>query len=214
MYQANHNTGEIYIYDALGSSAWGFIDAAVVIADLEKMNGKRVTMRIASPGGSVDEAKAIYNALKRYSGGVDVVVDSAAYSAASYIAMAGERIVMARNAMMMLHSPWTIAMGNSAELRKTADVLDKYGESMTADYAERSGNSVEEMRSILAGETWYTAQEAIDAGFADEIGDIVPDAPTYNASIVGGSSPSDPPRAGTRMQDAINIRKRKAMLGI
>ena len=125
MYSADYETGEIFLYDAIGDPWWGMIGAENVIGDLAKMGGKRVTMRIASPGGSVDEGRLIYNAMKRYQGGVDVVVDSSAYSIASYIAMAGDRVVMAKNAMMMIHNPWTMAFGDAAELRKTADVLDK-----------------------------------------------------------------------------------------
>jgi ATP-dependent protease ClpP protease subunit len=137
-------------------------------------------MRIASPGGSVDEGRLIYNALKRYQGGVDVVVDSSAYSIASYIAMAGERVVMAKNAMMMIHNPWTIAMGSAAELRKTADVLDKYRDSIIDAYTDKSDKDRKKMLAILDAETWYTAQEAVDEGFATEIGDILPgDAPTF-----------------------------------
>jgi ATP-dependent protease ClpP protease subunit len=211
MYSADYETGEIFLYDAIGDPWWGMIGAENVIGDLAKMGSKRVTMRIASPGGSVDEGRLIYNALKRYQGGVDVVVDSSAYSIASYIAMAGERVVMAKNAMLMIHNPWTIAMGDAAELRKTADVLDKYRDSIVDAYTDKSDKDRKKMIAILDAETWYTAQEAVDAGFATEVGDILPgDAPTFAKAMYGGK-PAEPkrdePKAGSRTPWTIAARE-------
>jgi ATP-dependent Clp protease protease subunit len=187
MYQADHETGEIFLYDGIGDSWWGMIDAATVIADLNQMPAKRITLRISSPGGSVDEGRLIYNALKRHKGGVDVVVDSSAYSIASYIAMAGDRVVMAKNAMMMLHNPWTMAFGDAAELRKMADVLDKYRDSIVDAYTDKSKKDKKAVMAILNAETWYTSQEAVDAGFATEVGDIIAgDAPKFAKAMYTG----------------------------
>jgi ATP-dependent protease ClpP protease subunit len=217
MYSADYETGEIFLYDAIGSPYWGMIGAENVIGDLAKMAGKRVTMRIASPGGSVDEGRLIYNALKRYQGGVDVVVDSSAYSIASYIAMAGDRVVMAKNAMMMIHSPLTLAMGNAAQLREIANILDKYADSVIAAYAEKSGKTDKEISKIMDGNgkedgTWYTAQEAVDNGFATEIGDILPgDAPTFAKAMYTGKPKDEPkrqePTAGSRTPWTIAARQ-------
>lgn len=202
MYSADYETGEIFLYDAIGDPWWGMIGAENVIGDLAKMGGKRVTMRIASPGGSVDEGRLIYNAMKRYQGGVDVVVDSSAYSIASYIAMAGDRVVMAKNAMMMIHNPWTMAFGDAAELRKTADVLDKYRDSIVDAYTDKSDKDRKAMIAILDAETWYTAQEAVDDGFATEVGDILQTtAPTFAKAMYNGKPVEpkrDEPAAGSR----------------
>jgi len=202
MYQADHETGEIFLYDGIGDAFWGMIDAATVIADLNKLAGRRVTLRISSPGGSVDEGRLIYNALQRHKGGVDVVVDSSAYSIASYIAMAGDRVVMAKNAMMMLHNPWTMAFGDSAELRKMADVLDKYRDSIIDAYTDKSEKDKKAVTAILDAETWYTAQEAVDAGFATEVGDIIAgDAPKFAKAMYTGKpkgEQQEQPSAGSR----------------
>jgi ATP-dependent Clp protease protease subunit len=202
MYQADHETGEIFLYDGIGDSWWGMIDAATVIADLNQMPTKRITLRISSPGGSVDEGRLIYNALKRHKGGVDVVVDSSAYSIASYIAMAGDRVVMAKNAMMMLHNPWTMAFGDAAELRKMADVLDKYRDSIIDAYTDKSEKDKKAVTAILDVETWYTAQEAVDAGFATEVGDIIAgDAPAFAKAMYTGKPKGEcrqEPSAGSR----------------
>lgn len=173
MYEFDKESGELFLYDAIGSADWGFIDSATVIRDLRAISGRRATIRLNSPGGSVDEARAIYNAMKRHPGGVDTVVDSAAYSAAGYIFAAGERRVIAENGMLMLHDPWTFAYGNSAQLRKDADVLDKYRDSIVEAYAGSSGKDADEIKAILAAETWYLAAEALAEGFATEIGNLV-----------------------------------------
>jgi ATP-dependent Clp protease protease subunit len=211
MYQADHETGEIFLYDGIGDAYWGMIDAATVIADLNKLSGRRVTFRISSPGGSVDEGRLIYNAAKRHKGGVDVVVDSSAYSIASYIAMAGERVVMAKNAMMMIHNPWTMAFGDAAELRKMADVLDKYRDSIIDAYTDKSEKDKKAVMAILDAETWYTAQEAVDAGFATEVGDIiVGEAPTFAKAMYTGKPKGErqeQPIAGSRTPASIQSRE-------
>jgi hypothetical protein len=141
-----------------------------------------------------------------------VVVDSSAYSIASYIAMAGERVVMAKNAMMMIHNPWTMAFGDAAELRKTADVLDKYRDSIVDAYTDKSDKDRKKMLAILDAETWYTAQEAVDEGFATEIGDILPgDAPTFARAMYNGKPKDEPkkqePTAGSRTPWTIAARQ-------
>ena len=173
MFDVNAKTGEVFLYDEIGPSWMGMIDADIIIAALDQLGGKRATVRINSPGGVVDDGIAIYNALERYQGGVDVVIDSLAASAASYIAMIGEKITIAKNARIMIHSPWTLAMGNSQELRNTADTLDKYTASLVGVYSERTGRTVEEVQSLLDAETWFIADEAVANGFANEIGNPV-----------------------------------------
>jgi ATP-dependent Clp endopeptidase proteolytic subunit ClpP len=168
---------EIYLYDVIGDPDWGMIGAMQVIDALREMTGKRVTVRINTPGGSVDEGIAIYNALKRHEGGVDTVVDGLAASMGSYLMLAGENRTATKNAMVMIHNPWSIAMGNSAEFRKEADVLDKYAERMLPDYAAVTGKTVEELKPLLEAETWYVGQEIVDNGFAMSLDDA--DASDY-----------------------------------
>lgn len=169
MFDFDTTTGEMFIYDDIGPAWMGMIDASTVIGAMRDYSG-RLTVRINSAGGSVDEAIAIYNALERHQGGVDVAIDSLAASAASFIAMAGEKITISDGGMIMIHSPWTIALGNSTELRKTADVLDKYEERIRTGYKKRMKLDDAEMTQLLADETWYNAAEAVAAGLADETG--------------------------------------------
>lgn len=175
MFSFDADAATINIYDEIGPSYWGLIDAQSVIDALAKMEGKHATIRLNTPGGSVDEGIAIFNALKRHKGGVTTIADSLAASMGSYLLQAGERRLIASNAMVMIHDPWSIAIGNSAEFRKAADVLDKYAQRMIPDYAARSGKTEDEILDIMAEESWYTGQEAVDAGFADEIDGSVSD---------------------------------------
>lgn len=169
MFSFNVELAELMIYDEIGPAWWGLIDGQAVIDALAQMEGKHVTARLNTPGGSVDEGIAIYNALKRHKAGVTTIVDSLAASMGSYLLQAGDKRIVASNAMVMIHDPWTIAFGNSTEMRKSADILDKYAQRMVPDYAGRSGKTDAEIVAIMAEETWYAGKEIVDAGFADEI---------------------------------------------
>lgn len=144
-------------------------EAADIVRQLSAMSGP-VTVRINSPGGVVTEGLAIYNALRRYPDGVTVMIDGAALSIASLIAMAGRPVKMAEAGLMMIHAPWIAgATGNAEELRKLADALDANAQAMVSAYATKSGLSDRAVLAIMAGETWYTPEEALAAGFIDEI---------------------------------------------
>lgn len=160
----------LYLYDEIGPSAWGLIDAASVLAALAQLNGLPINLRINSPGGDVFEAFAIYNALARHNAPVTVDIDALAASAASVIAMAGQTIRIAENAMVMIHDPQTVAVGGAEDMRKTADVLDQVTDSIAGTYAARTGLPLETIKPLMASETWLRAREAVDQGFADEIG--------------------------------------------
>jgi ATP-dependent Clp endopeptidase proteolytic subunit ClpP len=163
---------EIYIYDVIGDPEWGMIGAMQVIDALKKMEGKRVTVRLNTPGGSVDEGIAMYNAMKRHPGGVDTVCDGIAASMGSYLMLAGENRTATRNAMVMIHNPFSIAIGNASELRKEADVLEKYAERMLPDYAAVTGKTVDDLKVLLDAETCYVGQEIVENGFAQSLDDI------------------------------------------
>ena len=145
MFAYDTKKAEIYIYDAIGNPEWGMIGAMQVVEALKKMEGKRVTVRINTPGGDVDEGIPMFNAMQRHPGGVNTVVDGIAASMGSYLMLAGENRTISRNAMVMVHNPMSIALGNSSELRKTADILDKYLERMLPDYSAKTGKTVDQL---------------------------------------------------------------------
>lgn len=138
--------------------------------ELNKHTGP-ITVRINSPGGDVFAGVSMYNALLEYSGEVTVKIDGLAASVASLVAMAGDNIVMLPGAMMMVHQPWTIAMGNADDMKEVADMLEKIGGSITAIYAARTGLSEERVTELLKAETWMDGPNAVELGFATEAKD-------------------------------------------
>jgi ATP-dependent Clp endopeptidase proteolytic subunit ClpP len=161
---------EIIIYGDIGESIWGeSVRAVDVQKNLASMQGD-VTVRINSPGGSVFDGFAIYSLLKAHQGDVTIHVDGLAASAASVIAMAGDTIVMGETAIMMIHNPWTMAVGDAEEMIKTAQALEKIKDSIVIAYQSKAeGLSVEEISAMMDDETWMSADEAITMGFASSL---------------------------------------------
>jgi ATP-dependent Clp protease, protease subunit len=167
MLQVKAKTSEILIYDVIGQDWFGGgISAASVIAALDQMDGRRVTVRINSPGGVADEGIAIYHALKRYEGGVDTVVDSLAASAASVIALAGEQRLTSVGARWMIHRAMAMSVGNAEDMRKAASTLETYDQSLIEIYKQYMAMDDDEIMGLLSAETWYKADEAITVGLS------------------------------------------------
>lgn len=169
------DTAEVAIYDEIGY--WG-VTASDFMAELAGADVNNITLRINSPGGDVFDGLAILNSLRNHRATVNVVVDGLAASAASFIAMAGDRVEMSPNSMMMIHEASGLCMGNSVDMRELADLLDKTSGNIADIYARRSGRSAEEHRTAMRNETWYSDQEAVDAGLADAV--VGSDAKTAN----------------------------------
>lgn len=154
------------IYDEIGF--WG-VQAKEFIASLGAIEAKELDLEINSPGGDVFAATAMYNALRASGKTITAKVMGVAASAASLVFMAGDKRVMPKNTHLMIHNPWTITMGNAAELEEQAATLRKVGSSMAATYATRSGMKDEDLAPLLAKDTWLTADEAMGHGFATEV---------------------------------------------
>lgn len=153
-------------WDDSDTSASGFRDALQSVGDVKTIN-----LHINSPGGSVFEGIAIYNMLKQHQATINVYVDGLAASIASVVAMAGNRIYMPQNAMLMIHNPWTMAIGNATELRKQADYLDQIAKSSITTYLSKAGDKLDEetLKQMMDEETWLTAEEALEYGLADNV---------------------------------------------
>ncbi|MGE0280825.1 MAG: head maturation protease, ClpP-related [Rhizobiaceae bacterium] len=130
-----------------------------------------VTVYINSGGGDAAEGAAIHAALTAHPGHVGVEVRGIAASAASLIAMAGKRIIMADGAILMIHDPMNITIGNSEDHAKTIEQLEAFAKSYARIYAKRSGKSESEARALMKAETWFDGPAAVAAGFADAIAD-------------------------------------------
>lgn len=161
---------DVYVYDVI-DSAWG-ASAKALIDALSAGDAKRVNLRINSPGGDVFEARAMVTAIRAAQAqGREVVsyIDGLAASAASYLALAADRVVMSDGAFLMIHKAWSYAVGNADDLRTTADLLDKVDGSIVDDYERKTGATRDQIVEWMAAETWFTANEAKTYGFVDEI---------------------------------------------
>jgi ATP-dependent Clp protease protease subunit len=170
------NTAEISIFGEIVSSGWEWDEsetsANTFQKDLKALGDvSEINLHINSPGGSVFDGITIYQMLVQHKAKINVYIDGLAASIASVIAMAGDKIYIPNNAMMMVHNPWTYAIGNANELRKQAEDLDKIGVSMRESYLNKTGEKIseEELTALLDNETWLSAKEAVDYGLADEL---------------------------------------------
>jgi ATP-dependent Clp protease protease subunit len=158
---------ELLIYDEIG--AYG-VSAKSFLAELGELDTNTpLNLRLNSPGGSVFDAVAIYNALMRHEGAVTVTIDGIAASAASYIAMAGDTVVMPENTFLMIHDPSGMVMGNAGDMRSMAEALDKIAGSLVRGYAAKSGRPDEGIAALMAAETWLDAADALELGLADKV---------------------------------------------
>ncbi|MEM6885884.1 MAG: head maturation protease, ClpP-related [Verrucomicrobiota bacterium] len=163
---ADSDAVEVLIYDEIG--IWG-VDAETFLKEFKSIpENKQVTLRLNSPGGSVFDGWGIFQAVKER-GNVTVMVDGLAASMASVIAMAGSKIKMSEGAMLMIHNPWSLAIGDAEAMRHEADVLDKIKEGIVGAYASRADLSNEDIRMMMDEETWLTAPEALEQGFISEV---------------------------------------------
>lgn len=161
---------EILIYDRIGAGFFSEgVTAAKFVKDLNDIDAEEITVRLNSPGGNVFEAVAILNALRAHKARVTVYVDGIAASAASFIAMAGDEVVMRRNAELMIHDAWGFCEGNSSDMTAAAADLDRVSNNIASIYAERTGASIEDWREIMRAEAWYSADEAVAASLADRV---------------------------------------------
>lgn len=168
--------GEIHVYDVIGDSWYGITAKQVVQAlDGFKREGvKQLEIHVNSVGGSYFDGVTIFNALRRFEGQKTVYVDGLAASAASVVALAGDRIITGAGAMWMIHNPLTFAWGYASDLRKEADKLDTISESALQLYAGRTGQSSEDLRAWMDAETWMTPAEALERGFTHETTEVEP----------------------------------------
>jgi ATP-dependent protease ClpP protease subunit len=210
--------GDVTVIDIYDEIGWFGTTAEDFIRDLRQVDTANIELHLNSPGGDVFDAIAIYNGLRTHKAQVHVLIDSLAASAASFIAMSGDRITAMANAMLMIHDPLGLVIGNAADMRELADLLDKHGDNIASIYAARAGGEVATWRERMLAETWYLADEAYKAGLVDEVDDAdgrpIEDAwdltifgrpaPTVNEPATGESTP--PPTATTadpaRREDA------------
>jgi ATP-dependent Clp endopeptidase proteolytic subunit ClpP len=198
----------LYLYDEIGYFG---VTSAEFVRELNRVNTNQINLHVNSPGGDVFDAVAIYNALKTHRASVNVQIDALAASAASFIAMAGDQISIARNAEMMIHDAHGLAIGNSADMRDLATRLDQVSDNIADIYAQRTGKPVATWRKAMKAETWYSASEAVKAGLADSVvGENDGPGNTWDLSIYaysGRDNAPEPVQEETFTIDAESLRR-------
>lgn len=210
-------TSNVYIYDEIGYFG---VTAQDFVRDLQQVDAEKINLHLNTPGGEVFDGIAIYNALRSHKAEVTVHIDALAASIGSVIAMAGDRVIMAKNATMMIHDASGMVVGNAQDMREVADLLDKTSDNIASMYADRvEGTDQESWRDLMRAETWFSSAEALKAGLVDEIVDprdsgkndwdlsifsysgrdsapdpiLVPVARARNVSVDTGTTPETPP---------------------
>jgi ATP-dependent Clp endopeptidase proteolytic subunit ClpP len=156
----------IHLFDEIGF--WG-MSAADFIGELKAISSPTIDLRVNSPGGEIFDGYAIYNALSSHPAEITAYVDALAASAASFIVQAADKIIVQETSQMMIHDGIGFVFGNARDMREQAGLLEKLSDQIANIYAARTGTDVEHWRDQMLAETWYTAQEAVDAGLADEV---------------------------------------------
>lgn len=171
MFDHNTETGEIWLYDTIGPAWAGMIDSESVIKVLQAMGGKPVTLRVSSPGGSVWDAVEMHNAIANYTGQIVAQVDAIAGSAASFLILAADEVVAASNSTLMIHQAMTATFGNAVDHAKSIEMLDVVDANIIGMYRKKTTKTDEEIKAAMAAETWFTAEQALEWGLVDRIGD-------------------------------------------
>jgi ATP-dependent Clp endopeptidase proteolytic subunit ClpP len=164
---AESNTTEVMIYDEIG--LYG-VDAKSFIEEIKMIpNDTSVLLRINSPGGSVIDGLAIYDAVNRMPQKVTSRIEGIAASMASVVALAADEVIMSENSLYMIHNVWGGEVGESGDLRKAADLMDKMSNRLVSIYMSKTGKSEDQIRSWMNEETWFDSSEAVEAGFINLI---------------------------------------------
>jgi ATP-dependent Clp protease, protease subunit len=162
---------EIWIYEEIGEDFWtgSGITAKEFQKELSGIKSSQIDLHINSPGGLVFDGITIHNLLKQHPANVTTYIDGLAASIASVIALSGDRVVMAENALFMIHKASGMVFGNSDDMRDFAEKLDKVNGSIATTYMSKTGKEENEINEMMKAETWFTAKDALEYGFVDEI---------------------------------------------
>ena len=160
----------VYLYDIIVSdSFFGGVSAIDFAREMTAINAGTIHLRINSPGGEVFAAQAMAQIIREHAAHTIAHIDGHAASAASWVALAADEVVIAPGGMIMIHNAQTIACGDSRDLNETASLLEKVDGILIATYAEATGQDPQQIAEWMAAETWFTAEEAVQKKFADRI---------------------------------------------
>jgi len=172
--QASEDAADLYIFGDICKWAWedaGEASGNTIVKQLQAVKASEINVHINSYGGDVSEGLAIYNVLREHPAKVHTICDGFACSAASVVFMAGDQRTMSPASLLMIHNAWTYAMGNAAELRKSADDLDTITQASVEAYKQVATISEDEIKALMDAETWILPDDAVAYGFATDIDD-------------------------------------------
>lgn len=171
---AKEKTTEIMFYDIVGYDSWSGegVPAGKFREAVKAVKTPEIDLRLHSPGGDVFDAVTMVAAMDGFKGKINVFVDGLAASAASVLAMAGDRITMAEGSRMMIHDPWSFVGGNADEMRRKASLLDGVKEDIVKAYLRQSNLDAGKIAKLMTEETWMTGDEAVRDGFAHEVNGV------------------------------------------
>lgn len=177
--EVKDDEASIYVYDALGG--YFGIDPSDFARTLDGIDASTIHLRINSPGGDIFDARSMQTLLAQHPANVIGHVDGLSASAATFLMSASNEIRMSEGAFLMIHKGWTLMVGNSDDFTDMASMLNKVDDSIAKTYAKRTGQDHGEMMQMMAAETWFNADEALEIGFVDVVDDIAPEpANAYN----------------------------------
>jgi ATP-dependent Clp protease protease subunit len=168
------NEATVYLYDAIVADRitaewWGGVCPQDFVPAMRALNVATIHLRINSPGGDAFAVEAMCQALRDSTAHVVAHIEGLAASSATVLACAADEVVISANSKYMIHQSWCMAMGNAGDMRAMASLLDKCDATMIAEYVRRTGNDTAKVAEWCDAETWFTGQEAVDAGFADRL---------------------------------------------
>lgn len=168
--ESNGDEATVYLYDVIViDDFWGGVSALSFAKELAGISAPVINLRINSPGGDVFAARAMETAIREHKSTIISHIDGEAASAATYVAIAADTVRIAEGGFFMIHKAWSIALGNADDMLQMAALLEKVDESLVTTYANRTNQNPDDIRDWMANETWFSAQEALDSGFVDEI---------------------------------------------
>lgn len=209
----------IYLHGVIGGW-WGDIDETMFAQAMAGIDADVIHLRIDSPGGDVFAARSMMTAIAQHSATVVAHVDGLAASAATGVCMACDRVEISQGAGFMIHNAWTVAIGNKTDMAKTGDLLGKIDTGLAADYTRRTGRDQAEIVQWMDAETWFTADEAKEYGFADVVVEVVGtkkaanswDLSAYNNAPSALISPKNKPDDGPAIAEHLNTLSRHLAL--
>jgi len=168
--EATGDQATVYLYDVIvADDMWGGVSALTFAKTLSSIDAPVINLRINSPGGDVFAARAMEATIREHKSQIVAHIDGEAASAATYVALAADTVKMSDGGFFMIHKAWSVALGNADDMLQMAALLEKVDESLVATYANHTGKDQKTISDWMANETWFSAQEALDAGFIDEI---------------------------------------------